>query len=304
MELDMPPEWKERGFKLVTEQATRLRDFAANPKQRTPTGLGTLDELILGPAWGEVFMFLGRSFTGKSLIATNIMANNEHTGILFFSLEMPEHQVLQRLWAHVSGLPASEVGRMVRHNLLPDSLESQLSDFANHVIIDRGSLSLGDMSAYVGAYESYFNRRPDLVIIDYLELVGGGKASAEGWQRTEATAGALKDWAKQEGVGVVVLHQANKSVVAWEEPTEDSAKGGGFVEADVVCGIWRPARDPKLPSYERKLRDDEFYINVMKNRINGNVTSGDPLKFILKPDLTLRQFGKNEQPSYEEEDAA
>lgn len=291
MDLDLPPEWHDRGFKLVTEQASRLREFAANPKQRTPTGLGTLDNLILGPAWGEVFMFLGRSFTGKSLIATNIMANNPHTGILFFSLEMPEHQVLQRLWAHVSGLEASEVGRMVRHNLLPDSLEAQLSDFANHVVIDKSALTLQDMSAHIEAYERYFNRRPDLVIIDYLELVGGAKSSADGWQRTEANAGAIKDWAKGEGVGAIVLHQANKTVTAWQEPTEDSAKGGGFVEADVVVGIWRPGRDPKLLPHERRMKEDEFYMNVLKNRINGRATHGEPLKYILKPDLTLKQYG-------------
>lgn len=292
MALALAPAWEDRGFRTVTEQVGRLRDFAANPKQRVPTGLAALDAHILGPAWGEVFMFLGRSFTGKSLIATNLMANNPDKGIIFFSLEMPEHQVLQRLWAHVSDVSASEVGRLVRKNMLPDSLESQLGDYVNHVIVDKGNLNTDDMSAYVSAYEAYFSRKPDLVIVDYLELVGGGKSNAEGWQNTEGNASRLKDWAKSEQVGVVVLHQANRTSTApWEPPNEGSARGGGYTESDAVIGIWRPGRDPKLPLYERKIQQHDLHMNVIKNRVNGKTTVED-LKYRISDSMRLVEISR------------
>lgn len=265
----------ERGFKLLSEHAQGLRHFAANPRKRIPTGIPSLDLLTMGPAAGEVYMFCGRSHTGKSLIATNIMANNPSLGGLFFSLEMPSHQVMERLYAHVSGRPSSEVGRMIRDNTLPDSLESEFGDYARHVIIDSSHLTLGDMSAYCGQYDAYFGQRPDFVIIDYLEEVGGSKSSGEGWVRTEATASSLKAWSRTEQMPVFVLHQSNKSEKAYEPVTEDSPKGGGFTEADVFIGLWRPGRNPELGQVERYALQYEMWMNVIKNRISNKLTMDD-----------------------------
>lgn len=292
MTLDITPPWKSRGFMTLGEQAKKLREFAANPAQRIPTGLRSLDELILGPAWGEVFMFLGRSFTGKSLIATNLMWKNPDKAIMFFSMEMPSHQVLQRLYSHHTDISHREVSRMVRTNRLPDSLESQLADaFPMHVVVDKGGLSGGDMTSYIDQYETYYQRRPDLVIVDYLELMGGGKASAEGWIRTEATAATLKDWAKSEGIGVAVLHQANRTVTKqWEPPTENSAKGGGYTEADVVVGIYRPGWDPALPAHERTMQEHDLSMNVIKNRPNGRLTQS-PLEYRITDSMRLVPTG-------------
>ena len=265
-----------------------LLAYAANPQQRIRMGITSIDEIIEGPAAGEVCTIVGRSYSGKSIIATLIMANNPELPMVFFSLEMPARQALQRLYAQWSGVDHHSVEEQVRRNTLPTSrLEEFAEAFERHLIVDRPSLTLGDMSTYLHSYTTMFGERPAAVLIDYMELVGGAKSSGEGWQRTEAVAGALKDWAKAEDMPVFVLHQANKSEPEWKPPTADSARGGGFTEADIVLGLWQPSRNPELSSIETKQLDGEIHVKVLKNRVTGRHGTGAPIRLHLRDDLTL-----------------
>jgi replicative DNA helicase len=193
-------------FRTMAEQVADLRTFSKNPQQRIRTGWESFDILVEGPASGEVFTILGRSFTGKSLMASAIVVNNRNLPNIFFSMEMPEHQVLQRMFSQWAEIDAWDVTQMVKDASLPLVLETMPDAFPQTCIIDKPSLSFGDMSAYLGMFEEYYGERPAFVVIDFLELIGGGKKSGEGSVRTEAIAGALKDWAKDERMPVFVLH--------------------------------------------------------------------------------------------------
>lgn len=290
------PEHLLRGFKTITEQVADLRDMAANPRQRIPTGLSKLDDLILGPASGEVFTVVARSGVGKSLIATNIMVNNLDCDIIFFSLEMPAHQCIQRIWSHLSDISGREVTEMVYDNRMPANVESYLSRLQRQVVVDADGLTLGDMAVYMDNYAAYFGKRPDLIIIDYLEEVGGAKASGEGWTRTEATASALKSFAKREKIGVISLHQANQKTEEWEPPQSSSAKGGGYTESDVVIGLWRPGKDPDLGEVERRQRESDLHINVLKNRVTGR-TVGE-LRYLISPSMRILPLYEQKELSW------
>lgn len=274
-----------RGFKTLHEQVEDLREMAANPRQRTTTGLGALDRLVLGPAAGEVFTVVARSNVGKSLVATNVMVNNPDAAIIFFSLEMPAHQCIQRIYSHLSDLPGSEVTEMVYKNKLPSDVESYIERMQRQVVVDADGLTLGDMAVYMENYAEYYGQRPDLIIVDYLEEVGGAKASGEGWTRTEATASAMKGFAKREKIGILSLHQANQKTEQWEPPMAGSAKGGGYTESDVVIGLWRPGWDPELGQVERMKRERDLYINVMKNRVTGRTST--ELRYVISESMRI-----------------
>ena len=274
------------GFTLLADQIADLRRFSANPLQRIPWGIPSLDIITEGPAEGEVALVMGRSFTGKSLVATNLMVNNTDKGMIFFSLEMPARQAVQRLYATWSGTDHSSVQEMTKKNSLPAHLDEMAVDLQRHVVVDRSALTLGDMAVHIESYDTYFGHRPDAAIIDYLELIGGGKSSGEGWQRTEAIAGALKDWAKDERMPVFVLHQTNRSEQEWKAPNADSARGAGFTEADLVVGLWAPWKDPDLGQAERQQLSDQIWFNVLKNRVTGKVTQA-PIRTRLKENLRI-----------------
>lgn len=281
-----------RGIRTLSEQVESWKREVANPRRRVPLGWPDLDELVRGPAGGEVFTVVAHSFVGKSLLATNIMANNPDERVIFFSLEMPDHQVLTNLASHVFSFPADDLEEMEHTRQLPDFVAELEQRLPYQVVVDDSNLSFDDMSAYVQDYATYYGERPSLIIIDYLEEVAGGKQSAEGWQRTEASASAAKAWSRDEKVGVVLLHQSNRGMGMpreWEAVTRKSARGGGYTEADVMIGMWRPGWDPSLPAHVKAQRDKWVGMNVIKNRVRGRLNDGllyriDPAKRLIKAD--------------------
>jgi replicative DNA helicase len=275
-----------RGFLTLEEQVERLRQYSRNPLQRVRTGLDPIDLLIEGPACGEVCVFLGRSYSGKSIIAQNIMWRNRDKGIMFFSLEMHYFLALQRLFAMWSDMPNTDIHHLTSSGSLPIILDQMPDDFADHVIVDQSGLTPGDMWRYIQQYEAAYGKKPAAIIVDYLELIGGAKTSGEGWLGTEKVAQEMKELAKSAEIPVFLIHQSNKDQPAWTAPTMDSARGGGFTEADFVVGMWRPYLDPKLKEWDRMVMENEVHFTVLKNRPFGR-HNRKPIEMLLTPSLRL-----------------
>jgi ABC-type oligopeptide transport system ATPase subunit len=259
----------DRGFQTIAEQTRNLREYSANPAQRIRTGFESLDLLVEGPAPGEVFTIIGRSYSGKSLVATEIMRNNPKKGSIFFSLEMPYRQALMRLYSQWADLNADTVRFQIKHNTLSSNLEEMAQELDRHVIIDRSGLNTTDMTLLIEAYQDWYEKKPDFILIDYLERVAGVKSGADGWQGVEAQADMIKDLAKSLDIPVFLFHQTNRSEDAWVPPTDRSARGGGFTEADFVVGMWQPASDPALTIHERQALWNTVRMTVLKNRYSG-----------------------------------
>lgn len=273
-------------FRTLVDQVAGLRSYSANPQQRVRTGLESIDVLCEGPAPGEVFTFLGRSYSGKSIVAQNIIVNNPALGSIFFSLEMPSLLAIQRMFSIWSDIDNGIVQVQVKDNTLTPLVESMAQEMVRHLIVDHSALSIHDMMYYVSAYEEYFGQRPDFLLVDYLELVGGAKTSGEGWTATEAVAQQIKDLAKESELPVFLIHQTNKMEKEWEPPTSGSARGGGYTEADFVVGMWRPYLNPKL-TWDQKMRlQDIVRFDVLKNRVFGK-HNPQPLDYRMTSSLRL-----------------
>jgi replicative DNA helicase len=277
-------------LRTLLEQVADLKDYSQNPLQRVRTGLAPIDALCGGPAPGEVFMVVGRSFTGKSILAQNIIFNNRKVPSIFFSLEMPYIQAVQRLYSIWSDTPNSSVNEMVESGTLPDVLDYMAQDFPAHIIDDQEGANLNYMSSFISEYDSFYGYRPEFVVIDYLELLGGSKKSGEGWIATEQQATSLKDWAKAEEMRVFVLHQANKQEPDWEPPTSNSPRGGGYTEADFVVGMWQPGLDPDLMDREKEALRGVVHFNVLKNRAFGNTSLFRDIRYQIAPSLIMKEM--------------
>jgi hypothetical protein len=100
-----------------------------------------------------------------------------------------------------------------------------------------------------------------------------------------AVANQAKEFAVEQDVAVILLHQLNAQVKEWEPPTAASLKYGGFPESDFVVGLWRPGTDPELRAYEASLRRREVKLKVLKDRIFG--TEGQVSSYTLAPSMRL-----------------
>lgn len=288
-------------IKTMAEGVEDLRHFAANPKQRVRTGFDSIDFYIEGPAPGEVCTIIGRSYTGKSLLATNIMINHPEAHSIFFSLEMTRRMALSRLLAQYANFDAQRVRDAIKHNTIPELIDDMADVMKNHVIVDQSGLSVADMMVVIEDYEGMFGRKPEFIQIDYLERIGGIKSSGDGWQATEAAADQVKDLAKTLDIPVFLYHQTNRSEPEHQAPTEKSARGGGYTEADFVLGMWAPGRDPKMAISERQALRNTVMINVLKNRHSGQ--ANDPWRpLVFERSESLRFMDQGSMVNGEQEE--
>lgn len=225
-----------------------------------------MDAICGGPAPGELFTIVGRSFTGKSIVGQNIILANKDLPSVFFSLEMPAVQAVLRLYAMWSGSPAYQLQVDVEKGGLPDNLYGLVDAFPQHVIYDKPGMSVDDMSDFYENYRKVYNVQPEFCVVDYLELLGKAKINGGGYEAIEAQIAALRDWTRYENTRTFLIHQANRSEHMWEPPTQDSPRGGGYTESDFVVGLWRPHLDPELTQAEMKWLENKLGVNVLKNR--------------------------------------
>lgn len=248
--------------------------YAANPTKRVATGIWPIDNLIGGGVGrGEVCVIIGKSGSGKSIVGQNILENNLDVPSVFFSFEMPGTMAVTRSLAIYSGKSHDEVFNMVEQNRLDNNmLELWGIAHAKHYFVTRTGLDLNAMSQTLKEAEEQLGERPALVVIDYMELVAAVSGS-ETIEAVTSVAQLLKGWAKEEDVACVVLHQTNKTLRHGDAPDEDSARYGGFTEADIVIGVWRPHKwEPKakgeqaMPQATKDYLRGFYGINLIKNR--------------------------------------
>lgn len=277
-----------------------LYKFADSPVKRVGTGIKEVDALISGPAPGEVCMILGRSYSGKSIVAANIIHHNMTLPSIFFSMEMPANMALLRMYSVWSDTPHSDIQHALETGKLPEDLWDLAIAYPKHILIDEAGLSLDDMSDIVEESEKINKERPAFIVIDYLELLGGAKASGEGLTAVDSQATNLKDWAKREQMRVFVLHQTNAQEPEWKPPTARSARYSGYTEADFVVGMWRPHKNPELHDWERQGMYDLVNFNILKNRPFG--LESMKIEKRLAPSLRIedRVFASPPPPPYNE----
>lgn len=272
--LDSAPR-PRRAYGWTSNDGVRgLIKYSANPTKRVRTGLWQLDNLIGGGVGlGEVCVIVGKSGSGKSLVGQNMVESNLDVPTVFFSFEMPGTMLITRSLAMWSGKTHDQVFQMVEtNNLDPEMLADWEDAHRNSYFVTRTGLDLQAMSQTLKEAEEAIGARPALIVIDYMELVAS-VAGGETIDNVTCVAQALKGWAKEEEVACVILHQTNKSLRHGDAPDEDSARYGGFTEADIVIGVWRPHKwtaknkgdVPMQQSTVDYLRGF-FGINLIKNR--------------------------------------
>lgn len=198
-------------------------------------------------------------------------------------MEMPRIQALIRLYSMWSDTPSPEVQEMVEAGNPPDSIWDMVEIFKTHRVVDHTAINVDEMSQELELTDP----RPEFVVVDYLELMGGAKISNEGGGAVDAQATMLKDWAKREEMRVFVLHQTNRANEEWKPVQKDDARYGGFTEADFVVGIWRPHRDPKLDLWEKIQKKSIIAANVLKNR--AFFEEKEYMELSIKPSLRIRR---------------
>jgi len=238
------------------------------------TGFDNLDSITNGNKAGELIVIGAQNAHGKTSLLLSMMYNlimeadeEDNPNLLFFSLEMTEHEILNRFTSMISGVPAS---RFDDKQDFTDKERERIGQAifklynSNLTIVDDSSLNIIQMIAKTKKLERKVGHI-DAVYIDYFGLIKGYGQSQTDLEKNVAD--GCKRMAKKIKAPVYLLAQFNKEGFEGK-PSKKSFKGSGALtdNADLALGLYRPSYDVKTGNRltDDKLRHAELYI--IKNR--------------------------------------
>ena len=211
-----------------------------------PTGFTDLDTKTAGFHGSELILIAARPAMGKTAFELNIaqyMAFRKDITVAIFSLEMSKEQVVNRLFSLESHVDSQKI----RTGNLEDSDWENLIESAgvigksNLIIDDTPGITISELRSKCRKYKLEHNL--GIIIIDYLQLMSGGKRSESRQQEVSEISRALKALARELDVPVVALSQLSRQVESREDkrPMLSDLRESGAIEqdADVVMFLYR-----------------------------------------------------------------
>lgn len=233
---------------LVKLSLEKIEELYANKLTVTgiPSGFTELDDLTAGFQPGEFIIIAARPSMGKTALSLNIAQNaalREKKKVAYFSVEMGKEQVMIRMLASSAKIRLSDlrVGK-IDDQSWPRLINTaaQMSE-AGLFIDDTTGISPFEIRAKCRRMKSRFGL--DLIMIDYLQLMGLKQKSENRQQEVSEISKLLKSVAKELKVPVVALAQLNRGVEGRSDrrPMLSDLRESGSIEqdADVIMMIYR-----------------------------------------------------------------
>lgn len=229
----------------------RVREHAEKGGSAGITGLSTgyyeLDEITSGLQRTDLIIVAARPSMGKTALCLNLAQNaalNSNAVVAVFSLEMSKEQLVTRMLSSEARVNAH---RFRTGHLMTKEWEKLaeaigvLSD-AKLFIDDTPGISVLEMRAKCRRLAAE-QKGLDLVVVDYLQLMSGGKRTESRQQEVSQISRELKSLAKELDVPVVALSQLSRAPEARNppKPLMSDLRESGSIEqdADVVAFIFR-----------------------------------------------------------------
>lgn len=242
------------------------------------TGLATgwydFDKLTTGLHPNEFIIIAARPAMGKTAFALNLathIAMNQDKSVAVFNLEMSAEQLAMRILASVGQLESFKLrtGNLMNNDWKRiNEAVSQLST-TNLVIDDTPGITIGEIRAKCRRLASS-EKGLALVVIDYLQLISGGKNyGSNRQQEVSDISRSLKTLALELGVPVIALSQLSRSVEGREDkrPLMSDLRESGSIEqdADIVAFLYRDDYYNKEARTEDNTSISELIIGKHRN---------------------------------------
>jgi replicative DNA helicase len=253
-----------------------------------PTGFPELDTLTAGFQNSDLIIIAGRPSMGKTAFALNIaeyVAINKQLPVCIFSLEMAKEQLVQRLLCSRARISAHllRTGRIADHQWA--NLSIAVGPLAEAPIYLDDSASLSVMEIRAKARRLKLRYDIGMIIVDYLQLVSGGKSIESRQQEMTFVSQSLKALARELKIPVVALSQLSRQVEMRGKdarPQLSDLRESGAIEqdADVVMFVHRHRDDDGILG-----SDTDIIISKQRNGPTGVISLNfvkDIVRFELK----------------------
>lgn len=261
---------------VLSDYYDRIDDLAKRPDDihGVPTGFIDLDKMLTGLQPSDLLIIAGRPGQGKTGFLLSIAKNaglthKKHVAI--FSLEMSNEQVVQRLIAQETGIDSQRLRTgQLREEEWPLFTHAIEVFGDTHIYLD-DTPAITPLQLRTKCRRLHMEFGIDLIIIDYLQLMGGDTRNDNRVQEVSYISRNLKILARELNVPVLAAAQLSRAVEQRSDkrPVLSDLRESGSLEqdADIVMFIYRPDQ------YEKDtVKQNVAEIIIAKHR-NGPVGS-------------------------------
>lgn len=213
-----------------------------------PTGFIDLDKQLGGLQRSDLIVVAARPGLGKTSLLLNVALNASqrfHQRVAVFSLEMSDEQVCERLIAQQSGIDSQRLrfGHLTNEDWpMFVQTTSGLSEVG--IWID-DTPAISPMQLRAKARRLHAKQGLDLIVVDYLQLMGVDRRAENRNQEVTQISQALKNLARELNAPVLVASQLSRAVEqrADKRPVLSDLRDSGAIEqdSDVILFIYRDA---------------------------------------------------------------
>ena len=234
---------------IVPTNLEKIEEAAKQEDEITgiPSGFIDLDHMTNGWQRSDLIILAARPAMGKTALCLNMAANaaiDYHYPVAIFSLEMSKEQLVMRMLAAAARIDQK---RLRTGQLNPDEWGAFLQKIgpltsAPIYIDDTPAITLRELRAKARRLQS---REGDLglILVDYLQLMGGSGNSENRQQEVSEISRSLKALARELNVPIIALSQLSRTVEQTKDkrPQLSHLRESGSLEqdADIVLFIHR-----------------------------------------------------------------
>lgn len=265
----------DHGLVSVVQRVEELRQKDSS-LTGVPAGYRSIDNITHGWQSTDLIILAARPSVGKTAFALNLARNaaldpHKPTPVGFFSLEMSENQLVQRILASESEIWLDRIvnGRMDDENM-KQLYAKGIQKLAQAPIFIDDTAGLNMFELRSKARRMKKKHDVGLIIIDYLQLMTGDTNKSENREREIAKISReLKKLAKDIEIPIIALSQLSRAVEqrgkGQKVPLLSDLRESGAIEqdADMVMFLYRPPEDEVNEDPDLK---NKGMVRIAKNR--------------------------------------
>lgn len=234
---------------VLSDYYDRIDELAKRPDDimGVPTGFIDLDRMLNGLNPSDLLIIAGRPGQGKTGFLLSIAKNAALTHkkkVAIFSLEMSNEQVVQRLISNETGIDSQRLrsGKLTEQEwpLFTHSIEV----FSDTKLFLDDTPAITPMQLRTKCRRLHMEHGLDLIVVDYLQLMGGDTRNDNRVQEVSYISRNLKILARELNVPVLTAAQLSRAVEQRTDkrPVLSDLRESGSLEqdADIVMFIYRP----------------------------------------------------------------
>ena len=218
------------GLDYFDNPLDRLEDMLAQaPRHKTGFGQAFDDLIGGGLARTEMILFTANSGGGKSLALANLALNFSLSGknVVYISLELSEQMIAQRFDQMLSGV--SQVLWRENYESIADNIRAGSKGSGKLTVKRMGvGTNSNEIRAFIKEYELKYGFVPDLLVVDYLDLMGtNSKMTSDNIsEKDKQTTEQLRDIGFDYDMYIASASQQNRSGIDAALPSQAHIAGG------------------------------------------------------------------------------